>query len=288
MQRYSLTKTTVGYDLATPDGRAALSYLTEVPEGCGLTANSACCFYPLLTPSGQEVVDMAPDDHPHHRGLFLTWHSITSTQRRADFWGWNEFAPTRDRVIVNRSVQLARADAERAELSIHNDWMAGGEAMISEALNVAVFETQGARVLDLTYDLTPAMDMTLDQSAFGGLCAKCRKGVGGEYRDPQGAVGLEAPHYLTPDTDWPSAPWYSYATTHEDGARTELAIVDHPDNPPTLWHNLAPISMMNPCTVAPGSMDLTAGQPLRLRYRVAVSDGDMPEGFMDGLASEAW
>jgi len=288
MPRYSLTRTTTGYDLATPDGRAALSYLTDVPADCGLTANSACCFYPLLTPSGQEVVDMAPDDHPHHRGLFLTWHSISSPTRRADFWGWNEFAPTRDRVIVNRGVELSRATSERAELTIHNEWLAGADVMVSEAMSVAVFDTPEARVLDLRYDLIPTTDMTLDQSAFGGLCAKCRKGEGGEYRDSQGVVGLAEPHYLTPDTDWPSARWYSYATTHGDDRRTELAIVDHPDNPPTLWHNLAPIAMMNPCTVAPGAMHLTAGQPFRLRYRVAVSDGDMPEGFVDGLANEEW
>ncbi|MEO2002883.1 MAG: DUF6807 family protein [Candidatus Poribacteria bacterium] len=283
MSQYTLTDAPNGRVLTTPDGRVVFHYLTEVPPESGLAANSACCFYPLLTPAGHEVVEMAPDDHPHHRGVFLTWHSISSSACRADFWGWDEFAPTRDRVIVNRSVELTHGGPDHAELSIHNDWIAGGQTMIAEALTVRVLEESGAYVIDLTYDLTSTLDVTLDPSAFGGLCAKCRKDGDGFYRNARGQVTLDAPHHLTPDTDWPSEPWYSYSITLDNGARTELAVLDHPDNPPTLWHNLAPISMMSPCIVAPGPITMPRGEALRLQYRLVVGDGGLDAGRLGQL-----
>lgn len=288
VSRYALARNDeeTGHALRTPDGRVVFHYLTEVPADSGLAANSACCFYPLLTPTGHGVVEMAPDDHPHHRGVFLTWHSISSARCRADFWGWNEFAPTQGRAIVNRSVELTRGDAERAELGIQNDWVAGGRTLISEALAVGVSEEGEAYVIDLAYDLTPTIDVTLDQSAFGGLCAKCRKDGEGFYRNSRGRVTLDDPHYLTPDTGWPSEPWYSYAVTLDGGERAELAVLDGPANPPTLWHNLAPISMLNPCAVAPGAVPVARGETLRLRYRLVVGDGKLDAGRLDRLARE--
>jgi hypothetical protein len=288
MSRYTLREAPDGVALATPDGRTVFHYLTEVPANSGLAANSACCFYPLRTPSGQDVVEMAPDDHPHHRGVFLTWHSISSGRCRADFWGWDEFAPTRDRVIANREIETTRADADRAELRICNDWIASGETMVSEELTVGVSEARDAYVIGLAYGLTPTIDVTLDRSAFGGLCAKCLKDGDAAYRDSRGVVTLGDPHYLTPDTGWPAAPWYSYAIALDDGSRTELAVIDHRDNPPTLWHNLAPISMMNPCIVAPGDVALGGGQTLRLRYRLVVADGDLEPAWVDELAHDEW
>ena len=65
---YSLRKSEVGYVVETPDGRTVFQYMTVKPEGSRLTANSTCCFYPVMTPGGTRVVDFAPDDHPHHRG----------------------------------------------------------------------------------------------------------------------------------------------------------------------------------------------------------------------------
>ncbi|MBT3267461.1 hypothetical protein HN371_09930 [Candidatus Poribacteria bacterium] len=286
MSRYTLHEAPNGVALATPDGRTVFHYLTEVPPDSGLAANSACCFYPLLTPSGQDVVEMAPDDHPHHRGVFLTWHSLSSGRCRADFWGWDEFAPTRDRVIVNRGIDATHADADRAELRIANDWLAGGQAMISEELTVGVSEARNAYVIDLAYALTPATDVTLDRAAFGGLCAKCRKDGQATYRNSRGVVTLDDPHYLTPDTGWPSEPWYSYAIALKDGSGAELAVIDRPGNPPTLWHNLAPISMVNPCIVAPGEVALAKGQTLSLRYRLVVADGDLDAGWLDELARD--
>ena len=275
-----------GMLLKAPDGRTVFGYMTRKPAQSKLTANSVCCLFPVNTPSGERVVDFAPSDHPHHRGVFLAWHA-TEGRQPADFWGWGEWAPTEGRVIKNRSVKLAAADREHAVLEVRNDWVVGDEVMIEEATSLAVREEQGAFVVDLDYRLVPRTDVTLKQTAFGGLCAKCRKGHNAYYSSPQGKVGLPDPHYLKPETDWPSADWYDYTSEQAGGKTIGIAVLDHPGNPPTVWHNLAPIAMLNPCIVAPGPVTLEKGQPLRLRYRLVVHDGPPPQDLLEEL-SKAW
>src|SRR5262245_51826588 len=124
---YSLLAVTNGMQLKTPDGRVVFDYLTSKPPDVPLTSPSVACFHPLLTPTGERVTALAPDDHPHHRGMYLAWHDSEfrqpiSTEKRtptsplygwnitkADFWGWGVYAPRDGRVIQNASVKLASA-----------------------------------------------------------------------------------------------------------------------------------------------------------------------------------
>jgi hypothetical protein len=48
------------------------------------------------TPSGASLTDVAPADHKHHRGIFLAWFDMHG-KKDADFWGWGQFAPVKDR-----------------------------------------------------------------------------------------------------------------------------------------------------------------------------------------------
>lgn len=283
---FTLSPNEHGMVLNTPDGRTVFRYMTKKPADSELTANSVCCFYPVNAPSGERVVDFAPSDHRHHRGIFLAWHSMTGKQK-ADFWGWGEWAPTKDRVIQNRSVRLIEADASHAALEVRNDWLVGERAMIHELLNVEAHEMKGAYLIDLNYRLTPTEDVTLDQTAFGGLCVKARKDGKGVYASPSGEVRLPDPHYLKPETDWPAADWYDYTIKLDSGKTAGIAVLDHPSNPPTKWHNLAPIAMVNPCIVAPGAVKLRKDTPVRLCYRLVIHDGPTPIELLKEL-SEKW
>src|SRR6185436_731740 len=109
----------------------------------GLTSPSVACFHPVKTPSGERITALAPNDHPHHRGIYLAWHDAEFRQAidparatatsslfgwnitRADFWGWGEYAPRDGRVIETREVKLVGTDATRAQIEIHNDWNVG-------------------------------------------------------------------------------------------------------------------------------------------------------------------
>jgi hypothetical protein len=283
---FALVPDELGYVLKTPDGQTVLRYMTKRPADTALTANSVCCLFPVNTPAGERVVDFAPSDHPHHRGIFLAWHAMDGAQP-ADFWGWGEWAPTEGRVIRSRSVKLEEADAKHAKLAVSNGWMLDDQPMIEEATAITARKQQGAYVIDLDFQLTPTTDVTLRQTAFGGLCVKGRKDGQGAYFSPQGKVDLPAPHHLKPESDWPAAAWYDYTIRLENGKTVGVAVLDHPGNPPTAWHNLGPIAMLNPCIVAKGPVTIKKGQPLRLRYRLVVHDGPPPAALLNELAG-AW
>src|SRR6185503_4799170 len=179
---YTLVPETDGQTLRGPDGRVGFTYLTRKPAGSNLKANSACCFHPLNTPSGERITDLAPGDHVHHRGVFLAWHAMEFRWKadfsklgplgpthgfdinRADFWGWGQFAPIDKRVITNRDIKLVHADAKSAQIEILNDWTIEGQKYLGEKTTVGWREDTGAHVVDLTYQLTPDWDLTLDRT----------------------------------------------------------------------------------------------------------------------------
>jgi hypothetical protein len=186
-----------------------------------LAANSVCCLFPVNTPKGERMVDFAPSDHPHHRGIFLAWHAI-----------------------------------------------------------------EDCFVIDAEYRLKPRFDLTLRHTAFGGFCVKARKDGERKYLDSDGPVALPAPHHLKPKTNWPSRDWYVFEIALESGKTIGIAVVDHPGNPPSLWHNLKPISMINPCIAAPGEYKMRADRTLTLRYRMLVYDGQTPVESIKQLAND--
>src|SRR5262245_37976541 len=73
-------------------GGEVLRYVTRQPADSKLSVKSACYIHPLNTPSGKTVTEVAPADHPHHRGVFLAFMDMKG-ELPGDFWGWGEHAP---------------------------------------------------------------------------------------------------------------------------------------------------------------------------------------------------
>ena len=278
--------------------REILRYQLTKPADVKLPMDSGCYFHPLTTPSGVVVTDVAPSDHPHHRGVFLAWVEMHG-KVDADFWGWGEHAPIKGRQIVNRDVGQVRSDANSgpggttttARFTVRNDWVADGKPVIHEDLGVAVGAAREAKanLLDLTYTLTPAADLTLTRWAFSGFCVRT---LGRDDAPqlaaygPAGEVTLPNPSHVKPESDWPAQPWYAYGLKLKDGKEVGVAVIDHPKNPPSLWHNQRDVRMLNPCVVAPAEVKLKANEPLVLRYRVVAFDGPVQNEQLDRLAKQ--
>jgi hypothetical protein len=288
---WTLVPEAAGMTLKDPNGRVVFTYLTSKPAGIPLEGNSVCCIHPFNTPSGIAATDIAPPDHRDHRGIFLAWHDMSFTRNgatlRADFWGWGKFAPTEGRMIVNRDVRLARSDASSAEVAVTNDWMIEKERVLQEATTIRAATDQGARVLDLTFRLTPDYDMAINRVAFSGLCFRCRKDGEYAYEDSNGAISLPDSSPTEPDSDWPSRAWYGHTITHSDGRVVASALIDHPSNPPSRWHGVRLVSFLNPCVAALKPVNVKAKQSLTLRYRAVTQDGRFPAGVLDRTAA-AW
>jgi hypothetical protein len=263
-------------------GRPIVTYHFKRSKDSDLPFESDCYFHPLYTPNGTVVTDVAPSDHRHHRGVFLAWVEMHG-KKDADFWGWGEHAPVKGRRIVNKR---SRYGGLPPAFLFDNEWIADGETLLAEQLSGRAYAAAGAHVLDLTYTLTPTNDLKLSRWAFSGFCVRTRKEGKLTAYGPGGEVKLPDPSHVKPESDWPAAPWYGYTLRFDDGKVAGVAVIDHPKNPASLWHNHRGVRMLNPCIVAPGEVQLKAGKPLVLRYRVVAHDGPTPRELLDRLAKE--
>lgn len=266
-------------------GVERLRYVVRKGADATLASDSVAYFHPLKTPAGIIVTDVGPADHRHHRGAFLGWVEMHGNGVDADFWGWGEHAPTKGRRIENRGIQVTGSGAGRAAFTARNEWLADERVLIGEELRAEFHPRDKAHVLDLSYTLTPSVDLTLSRWAFSGFCLRAHKDGVTAY-DPNGVVKLPSPQHTKPDSDWPDRSWYAYTLAAADGNKAGVALLGHPKNPPTLWHNVAGIGMLNPCIVAPGEVKLAAGKPLTLRYRLVTFDGEVPTDHLNELARE--
>ena len=301
---YTLDADPLGKALKTGDGKTAFVYMTKKPDDPNFWAASTCCFHPLNTPSGERITDFAPGDHHHHRGVFLAWHTMTFHRKadfkalgplgpthgedinRGDFWGWGQFAPIDKRVIVNKDVKLVKADAAGATLDIVNDWTIDGQKMMGEHTTAGWKQDGGANVLDLNYQLTPDWNLTLDRTAFGGFCVRARNDGDSWYTDPSGKVNRPDPHYSAPDLNWPAADWYAFSIKLKTGKEIGCAVVNHPSNPPSTWHNPRYVWMINPTLAAGAPLEVAMGKTLGLKYRVIVWDGALQAALINRLSAE--
>jgi hypothetical protein len=266
------------------NGRTMVTYQLKAPVGAGLPVESGGFFHPVTTPSGVVVTDLAPADHRHHRGVFLAWVEMHG-RKDADFWGWGEHAPVKERRIVNQRLRPRLTD-DFVSFRADNTWEAEGIVLMRERLDARVSDRDGVRVMDLTYRFTPLDDLTLSRWAFSGFCVRTRKDGDIHLYSPAGPAKFPPPSHLKPESDWPDARWYACEQTLTDGRQIGAAVLNHPRNPPTLWHNHPDIRMINPCIVAPGEVKLKAGKPLVLRYRVVTFDGKLPSATLEKLANE--
>lgn len=304
---YTLVPVTNGMQLKTPDGRVVFDYLTSKPAGSTLTSPSVACFHPVNTPSGERVTALGPDDHPHHRGMYIAWHDAefraplaprrTPTSplfgwnvTKADFWGWGVYAPREGRVIENTSLKLLSADASRAQVEIKNDWnvMGGQRArkMVDETTTATVTERDGVYVIDVTSRIAPLLDYHLFKQSFSGFNFQGRKDGESFYTNAAGQVTLPDPHYSIPELNWPPAPWYGYVVKLANGRSVGAVVVDHPSNPPSTWHNSRTLWMLNPNIAALREVVIRPDAPLTLRYRVVVHDGATPTELVQKLSEE--
>jgi Methane oxygenase PmoA len=126
------------------------------------------------------------------------------------------------------------------------------------------------------------------------LCAVC-KWAGGllqschvmNHRRPLAITNSLALRENWTRSDWPTENWYDYTIRlKSDGKTVGVAVLDHPLNPPTRWHNARYLWMLNPCITTFGSMTIHPDSPMVLRYRVVVHDGGPPTDLLQKLSQE--
>ncbi len=284
-QRWSAAKQAGSLLFSNPHGQPVVAYQFEADPASKLPIRTAGYFRDLTTPNGVPVIEVAPPDHKHHRGIFFAWVEMHGL-KAADFWGWGQYAPITNREIVNLDVKLGKTTASSVSFTAKNSWNAEGEVLVTESVSSTVSEKMGVRLIDVAYELVPKADIKAARWAFSGFCVRVKKAASIEVHDPNGLVNLPPPSHLKPESDWPDRAWYDFSVTQTNGTKTGVAIINHPKNSATLWHNIPGLGMMNPCVVAPADLLLKKGQKLVLNYRVVAHDGEVPRETLNTLAKE--
>lgn len=266
--------------------RTVLRYQLKRPGLGGPSTESGCYVHPLCTPSGLVVTEAGPDDHRHHRGVFCGWVEMRGAAD-ADFWGWGEHAPTKDRRIVNSLLESPRPELGFARFRAVNHWMAGETKLLTEDTRMGVALREGATVLDVSTRYEVEADLTLARWAFGGFAIRCRKDGAAKGLGPQGAVTLPAPKHTEPTSNWPESRWYGLQMGFPDGKGATLVVVGRATNPATTWHVVPEIGLINPSITAGGPVRWEPGKPVVLRYRVMAFDGTPDPALVNRLA-DAW
>jgi hypothetical protein len=267
------------------NNKEVLVYHLEKPDNKKYPLESACFFHPLRTPSGKILTDFANADHPHHRGIFLGWVEMHG-RKDADFWGWGEPAPIANRKIVHGTFDQTTTTTNSVGFQVSNEWLADNQPLLRERLQATVSATDNANILDLNYTLTADEDVTLARWAFSGFCVRMPQTGKLAISGPDGPVNLPTPIHTKPESDWPAAPWYDFTLTFDDNTKAGITLIDHPQNPPSLWHNHKDIRMINPAITAPAAVTIKANERLILRYRVVAHDGPPDPKMLNKLADE--
>lgn len=70
------------------NGRSVMTYqhARVLKEGADPAYARSGFLHPLFTPSGVELSDSFPEDHPHHHGIWTAWSAVESNGLQPDFW----------------------------------------------------------------------------------------------------------------------------------------------------------------------------------------------------------
>lgn len=269
------------------DGKPVLRYLRRRVDGeKGPSVEGACYTHPIYTPTGELVTDLAPMDHPHHRGVFCGWVEMQG-EKKGDWWGWGAKAPKDGRLILNREATIADV-GKRLTLRTVNSWRAEDASVLEEVLAITVSDAPDSRVVDYDYQFTTptGMPVVIAQNPFGGFCYRAMPRGRLVVTSPDGEIDRPNAIFDKSETNWPAARWYDMCYTTPEGKVNGVALIDHPSNPRSTWHVVRGIHMLNPCIVADAPYTIRSGTPLRLRYRLVAHDGAAKAGILDRLAGE--
>ncbi len=243
--------------------------------------------FPLYTPSGVNVLDYASDDHPHHKGV---WISVDEVElHTGDGDDGKMLGPFKHWVEQGR-IDTQDVDLDRGKGVIRsvNHWLTpDGKPVLTETTAIT---PHGSGLIEYDITLTPPPGggtVTIGDTKEGFLGLRMapelqEKGGRGVITNSEGGVGESQ--------CWGKvAAWCDCsAPATSDGPGGGVALFDHLENfRPARYHargyGLMAISPFGPKAYSKGKedaapVDITADKPLRLRYAVYVHNGDAEAG----------
>ena len=258
------------------------NYRMMLPAGVPEDRARSCYIHPIYGLDGEVLTDDFPKDHFHHRGLSWMWLVVKAGGKTYDLW---TIKGIRDHTV---KLLEARSGAESATLQMANAWITdGGEKVLDEIVTITAHTAKSVgRAIDLELSLNPTnQPVTLDSSARGysGINLRCAP------RDD--TVIVTSSGKADKDVDRERYYW-SDLSARFGGSKefSGIAIFDNPANPsyPTGWSNRF-YGILGPSFTGIQPVTIKPGEPLVLRYRVWVHEGDssgVPAAYKDYARGE--
>jgi hypothetical protein len=244
----------------------------------------------LFTPGGVQILRDSPADHKHHHGLMfaLAVDGVTFWEEAAGDGSEKPRGPL-------QTAAGSFLDAPCTRLIQTLDWTdAHGKPLLVERREIGVVAPQGSAPVTLVLwnsQLSTAAGVDavkLDGHHYYGLGIRFLKSMdrGGRFFNSSqqpGEVVRGSERLVT-------ARWCAY-TASADGKPVTAAIFDHPSNPrhPNKLFTMSPPFAYLSATLNlwKEPLALKAGAELKLRYAVAVWDGETPAEQIESLY-EKW
>ncbi|MCY2995271.1 MAG: PmoA family protein [Planctomycetota bacterium] len=255
-------------------------------------------FHPLVTPSGLTVTDDAPQDHLHHRGLFLSFTKVTWTgpgkRIEGNFWHADAAA-----VVAVGRLHYARGGAVCATLAASHSFTIGGQPVLVQDVIARVARVSPqVNVLDVEYGITAVGgDVELGQNFYS--CLQLRGAADFNRPDLVFSYADGQPHrdvdrrQESPPEEPPLDRWLD-ETGLIGGKPAGAAVAVHPATAKSRTCYSRGVKGLNVDFLYDAPLTIKAGQTLRARYQVYVHDGtaadakvgDIAAWFNPGVASQ--
>jgi hypothetical protein len=281
---FKFIQTDQGFDL-TENGKPVFSY-QKVPKS--LTGEYICNNYihPLYNLNGDTLTQEFPPDHPYHRGIFWTWHQLyIDTVSLGD--GWINSG------ISQSVVKLLTAKRDAAvSIDLEADWfsdsLSSGDPFMKEQTTIVVYPSgKDMRIIDFTIKLNALIDKleiggSNDPKGYGGFCLRLDIPDNMVFTSESGLV---MPQELQVNT----GRWMDFSGAFgSTGNANGIAILCNPKNPafPSPWILRQKSSMQNAVYPGRDRVKLSLNNPLILKYRLVIHNGDANDIDLNNLQKE--
>lgn len=262
------------------DGGKNVAFYQKEPLSFNAAEKRNNFLHPLMLPDGTTITENAPDDHPHHRGIFWAWHQILiDDEPVSDGWDLKNFS------VDVKSVEFKRTKDGDGILHTTSFWNSplykdGQEPYLKEITTYTFHKQKGNyRIIQFKIVLISQVDNlklggSADEKGYGGFSARIKLPKDVQFKSKLGLVqpentAVQAGNYIV----------VNGSMARNGNGPGGVIIYADPANPlnSQSWILRKEGSMQN--AVFPGRypIRLKNGEPLELNYTLVLYTGKIKE-----------
>jgi len=206
------------------DGTPVLRYVygMNLEEGVPEDRRRSNYIHPVYGLDGEILTDDFPEDHYHHRGLFLAWPQIIVDGDSLELWHIQGIEKRFEQWLGRETGPVF------ARMGVHNGWYAGDTKVVDENVWITAFR-KGAvgRIIDIEFTLTAT------ESPLTIVGSPSLKGYGGfNYRPaPFTDEIITTNEGIQEDSDLRRFPWADFTAVFGNSAsHSGLSIFQDSEN----------------------------------------------------------